>query len=263
MDVFGFRHDLITDYKEYVNSFLQIQDTQINEYVSRKLQQGSLWPEPLIQLNPSFESGEWVDELVDQNVLHPECRRIFRKKSDAQDKGKPLHLHLHQAQAIKTAQSNDSYVLTTGTGSGKSLAYIIPIVDSIVRQGSGKGIKAIIVYPMNALANSQFGELEKFIQWGYSKNNYPVKFAKYTGQESDETRREIIKNPPDILLTNYVMLELILTRLDERKLIEAASGLNYLVLDTGCTHIADGKVRMFRFWCGGFERLLQLITYSV
>ena len=52
---------------------------------------------------------------------------------------------------------------STGTGSGKSLAYIIPIVDQLLRQGSGRGIQAIIVYPMNALANSQYGELEKFL----------------------------------------------------------------------------------------------------
>jgi ATP-dependent helicase YprA (DUF1998 family) len=54
-----------------------------------------------------------------------------------------------------SGQVEDPYVLSTGTGSGKSLAYIVPIVDHILRQGLGQGIKAIIVYPMNALANSQ------------------------------------------------------------------------------------------------------------
>lgn len=57
-------------------------------------------------------------------------------------------------------------MLTTGTGSGKSLAYIVPIVDHVLRNGSGKGIQAIVVYPMNALANSQAGELEKFLSFG-------------------------------------------------------------------------------------------------
>ncbi len=60
-------------------------------------------------------------------------------------------------------------MLTTGTGSGKSLAYIIPIVDFVLRQGSGKGIRAIVVYPMNALANSQANELEKFLCRGYPR----------------------------------------------------------------------------------------------
>lgn len=119
------------------------------------------------------------------------------------------------------------YVLTTGTGSGKSLSYIVPIVDYILKNGSGNGIKAIIVYPMNALANSQELELDKFLQSG----RYPVTFRRYTGQEKDAARQEIINNPPDILLTNYVMLELVLTRPYERKLVQAAANLQFLVFD--------------------------------
>jgi ATP-dependent helicase YprA (DUF1998 family) len=65
---------------------------------------------------------------------------------------------------------------------------------------------------MNALANSQFGELEKFLKLGYADGQGPVTFERYTGQEDEETRTRIIATPPDILLTNYVMLELILTR---------------------------------------------------
>jgi ATP-dependent helicase YprA (DUF1998 family)/very-short-patch-repair endonuclease len=122
-------------------------------------------------------------------------------------------------------------VLTTGTASGKSLAYIVPIVNQILRRGSGLGIQALIIYPMNALANSQFGELKKFLYYGYPEGRPPVKFAQYTGQEKDEQRKAIIANPPDILITNYVMAELILTRPDERQLVEAARGLRFLVMD--------------------------------
>jgi ATP-dependent helicase YprA (DUF1998 family) len=82
---------------------------------------------------------------------------------------------------------------------------------------------------MNALANSQEGELRKFLEEDFE--HPPVTFAKYTGQESEEHRKEIMANPPDILLTNYVMLELILTRVHEQKLIERAEGLRFLVLD--------------------------------
>lgn len=135
-------------------------------------------------------------------------------------------------RAIEAARSGDPYVLSTGTGSGKSLAYIVPIVDRILRQGPGQGIKAIIVYPMNALANSQFEELSKFIKRGYPDERGPVRFKRYTGQESDEEREAIIADPPDILLTNYVMLELILTRSIETKgIVPKARGLQFLVLD--------------------------------
>jgi ATP-dependent helicase YprA (DUF1998 family) len=84
---------------------------------------------------------------------------------------------------------------------------------------------------MNALANSQEGELEKFLCRGYPNDQSPVTFARYTGQESNERKQEIIANPPDILLTNYVMLELLLTRPDEKPLVQAGKGLRFLVLD--------------------------------
>jgi len=104
-------------------------------------------------------------------------------------------------------------------------------VDHVLRRGPGKGIQAIVVYPMNALANSQHGELTKFLNDGYSDRKGPVTFARYTGQESDEERQRIMANPPDILLTNYVMLELILTRSQERPLVQQAQNLGFLVFD--------------------------------
>src|SRR5947209_7634117 len=231
MNIFEFRNRLIGDYASYIQSFIQIRDPHINDYVQQKLLEGVLWPEPLIQLNPLFARGESIDELVAQGILHRECARIFRKDKTADDeKGRPLRLHQHQAEAIRAARGGQSYVLTTGTGSGKSLAYIIPIVDYVLRNGPGHGLQAIVVYPMNALANSQMKELEKFLRVGYPNNKGPVTFERYTGQESDEDRQRIIANPPDILLTNYVMLELILTRATERRML-ASKMLQFLVLD--------------------------------
>ena len=85
---------------------------------------------------------------------------------------------------------------------------------------------------MNALANSQLWELEKYLRNGYGPDNEPVTFARYTGQESQADRDRIRANPPDILLTNYVMLELMLTRPDDRRsLIRMARGLEFLVFD--------------------------------
>ncbi len=232
MNVFDLRQRLIEDYAEYTRSFLDIADPRIRGLVDQHLADGLLWPHPLIQLNPAFEPGGTIDRLVEQGALHAECRRIFRRdKREADPVGRELHLHRHQTEAIGVAATGRPYVLTTGTGSGKSLAYIVPIVDHVLRRGAGQGIQAIVVYPMNALANSQHGELTKFLGLGYPAGHEPVRFARYTGQEDDAARRKIIENPPDILLTNYVMLELILTRTDERQLVERARGLRFLVLD--------------------------------
>lgn len=231
MDIFELRDKIVRgDYAKYTSSFIEIADDRIHKEVEEKFSAGLLWPEPLLQLNPSFASGGTIDDLVAKNILHPLCGGIFRlDKSSADPTGKPMHLYLHQSEAIKAAQSDDNYVLTTGTGSGKSISYIVPIVDYVLKNSTGKSIQAIIVYPMNALANSQELELEKFLQ--SETNKFPVTFRRYTGQENDATRQEIIANPPDILLTNYVMLELILTRPHEKKLVEAARGLKFLVFD--------------------------------
>lgn len=231
MDVFKLHRSLIGDYASYIRSFINIEDERMRGYVESSMEEGLLWPEPLIQLNPSFEPTETIDELVDLGTLHPVCKYIFKKDKDKGLPGKPIRLHKHQSDAIALAEKNHNYVLTTGTGSGKSLTYFIPIINHVLREGPGKGVKAIIVYPMNALVNSQYEALEKFLNFGYPGGTAPVRFERYTGQESSEKKNEIIQNPPDIIITNYVMLELILTRRDDKNLVEQAGGLRFLVLD--------------------------------
>lgn len=231
MDVFKLQKDLIHSYSNYVQSFINIADPRIKEIVDSELSEGLLWPDPLVQLNPSFEAGKTIDELVTEGILHKECANIFRKKKNAAGGDRRITLHRHQEEAIRVAARDRNYVLTTGTGSGKSLAYIVPIVDRVLKKGRGSGATAIVVYPMNALVNSQQKELEKFLNEGYPDSKGPVSFASYTGQESDAIKNEIVSKPPDILLTNYVMLELMLTRPRERPLVDAAKGLRFLVFD--------------------------------
>jgi ATP-dependent helicase YprA (DUF1998 family) len=234
MNVFEMRDRLVQNYDSFIRSFVEISDPRLKEKVEESLSSGLLWPSPLIQLNPSFEPGGMIDDLVAKGVLHRTCSEVFRagKKENDPFPGHPMRLHLHQDQAIRTARTGANYVLTTGTGSGKSLSYILPIVDHVLRNGSGRGIQAIVVYPMNALANSQLGELAKFLErTPFSKDRPPVRVRRYTGQEKREERDEIRDNPPDVILTNYVMLELILTRIGEKRLVEAAKGLKFLVLD--------------------------------
>ncbi|MBU0966247.1 MAG: DEAD/DEAH box helicase [Proteobacteria bacterium] len=260
MNVFDLRNRLVEDYSSYTKSFIKIADARIAEKVNLELSAGAFWPEPLLQLNPTFLPGGTIDELVSQGMLHPECSKIFRiDKSDVDLNGKPLLLHTHQRDAIIKSKEGKSYVLTSGTGSGKSLTYIVPIVDHVLRNGSGRGIQAIVVYPMNALANSQDEELSKFLKKGYPEGKSPVRFARYTGQEKGAEREEIRSNPPDILLTNYMMLELLLTRREDRELVRAAQGLSFLVFDE--LHTYRGRqgadvallIRRCRFAFGGHD----------
>ncbi|BCI91222.1 hypothetical protein NIIDMKKI_64280 [Mycobacterium kansasii] len=163
MDAFGVLDEVLNDYESFVKGFLDIKDEQIRAKVEGEIDDGLLWPEPWLALNPAFEPGGSVGELVERGVLHPQAQEIFRIKADDDAIGREVTFHRHQSDAFEIANRGESYVLTTGTGSGKSMSYIVPIVDRVLREGSGKGVRAIVVYPMNALANSQRSELEKFL----------------------------------------------------------------------------------------------------
>ncbi len=128
MNVFELRDRLVADYASYTRSFIKIVDPRISAKVDSELTAGAFWPEPLLQLNPTFLPGGTIDELVASGKLHAECAKIFRiDKSETDHTGKQLLLHAHQREAILKAKEGKSYVLTSGTGSGKSLTYIVPI----------------------------------------------------------------------------------------------------------------------------------------
>lgn len=228
LDVFSLRDSIIDEYKRFATSFTKIYAEDIHRQVEAIYAQQRYWPEPLIQINPSYKRTTDVAALVKTGVIEPGCEDIFK------DNEKPLSLYKHQEQAIALAAQGESFIVTTGTGSGKSLCFFIPIVSYVLaarRQGVAPRTHAIIVYPMNALANSQIEELSKFV--GNVNGEPPVRFARYTGQEDEDERRRIADNPPDILLTNFMMLELLMTRQKEedRRVIGNCAGLRFLVLD--------------------------------
>ncbi|QOJ08058.1 DEAD/DEAH box helicase [Nitrosomonas sp. H1_AOB3] len=233
-NVFQFRDQLIERYGNFSRSFVRIAASDIQAEVEHQYAQGRYWPEPLVQINPNYQRQGTVQKLVAQGILHAACAEIFQV-GKSEGSPEPLHLYKHQMEALAKGQERQSYVVTTGTGSGKSLSFFIPIIDRILKakQSDGKAhTRAIVIYPMNALANSQLEELDKFLH-GYAPELRPFTVKRYTGQESQAERTAIADNPPDILLTNFMMLEYILTRFDEvdRRVVEHCEGLEFLVLD--------------------------------
>lgn len=224
-NIFEFRDQLIQNYEAFSRSFTKIRAHDISNAVEQACHDDKrYWPEPLIQINPCYKTGKTVLELSQNGKLHQLCGEIFR------DRGKTLTLYKHQEQAIDFAEKGFSYVVTTGTGSGKSLSFFIPIVDRILREKTSSEkprTRAIILYPMNALANSQLEEIKKYL----GQVDSGVTVGRYTGQESERERENLRNNPPDILLTNYMMLELVLMRYSDRSIVENCQGLEFLVLD--------------------------------
>lgn len=230
MKAFEFDHRLINSYARFSRSFSTIRSEDLKSEIGRQYDAGRFWPDALLSLNPRYLEGPTVDDLVASGDLDEATGRIFRFGET------PLRFHRHQAQSIAKARAAQSFVVTTGTGSGKSLCFFVPVVDAIVRarkSGKPRRTSAIIVYPMNALANSQLKGIEDFIsQSGLPEDLKPV-VRRYTGQENQEERQRIADSPPDILLTNFMMAELLLTRQDslDTKVIENATGLDFIVLD--------------------------------
>ncbi len=245
-------------YLQYVYTFQKFTNPNIAGWVEGKIKDGTLlWRDPYIQLTRRFEPGDTFAQMVQAGLLHQETPRYF-----AAGDGNPIRAHQHQSQAIKYILGGEgaNTIVATGTGSGKSFCFGIPIVSECLnlRDRGVKGIKAIIIYPMNALGNSQYADfarrlhgsgLKLALYTGDTLHNPEDALAAYrsaTGRDQlyDSeiiSREEIQEHPPDILMTNYVMLELLLTRFEDRRLFpQRHSGvLRFLVLDE--VHTYTGK----------------------
>ncbi|WP_366180248.1 DEAD/DEAH box helicase [Actinomyces timonensis] len=178
------------------------------------------------------------------------------ERSDALDWDPGLTPYRHQEEAYQRLTTKNDHrpqptLITTGTGSGKTEAFLHPVLDHVLhaRAEGVTGLKALILYPMNALASDQAGRLARLLTSDSSLTG--IRAALYTGDASAAptarvtpssliTDRYVIRdNPPDILLTNYKMLDQLLLHPEDRALWSAsASSLTYLVLDE--FHTYDG-----------------------
>lgn len=228
-NIFDFHKKVLAEYRDFVQSFIHIADDKIREAVEKALHhEDYLWPEPLIQLSPAYKRVSTIDDLVERGLLHPEMGKIFRN-----EKGEPYFLYQHQVSAIEKALENKSFLVTSGTGSGKTFCYFIPIMNTVLSQPSLLKPVAIVVYPMNALANSQLAFLNELasLYKRHTGKEFPINFARYTGETPEEERQKIRRDPPHILLTNYIMLEYIMVRPEDRGLLMGGDSPLYLVFD--------------------------------
>lgn len=246
------------EFSEYINSTFEIRDPEYNRLFKDELakMQDSLYKGPYLCSFLPFEPDKTIPKLINEGVMHPNFLKLGGIKKEENRR-----LYWHQVEAIRRIESGRSAVITTGTGSGKTECFLYPILDSIIKEiASGgeneSGIRAIFLFPMNALINDQIDRIRELLE------NYPeIKFGFFTGEtpESNEkdavkkffdmygksissneliTREQMRDNPPHILFTNYSMLEYLLIRPQDSKLISADSmkHWNFFVLDEAHTY---------------------------
>lgn len=228
MDIINLYEKLKSSYKEYIESFVSIKDNRIKDTVEQAIYDESLWPDALIQFNPNFAKGIGVNDMIASGLPINKDLTLFFNTS----------FYKHQQEAITLGCQDKEFIVTSGTGSGKSRTFMATIFNHILKRQEDCKDKtlAIIVYPMNALINSQWQELDKYRSEYLEKSGRkecPFTFGKYTGQEKEDDRIKMQQNPPNIILTNYMMLELLMTRAGNEENLRKCflENLHYLVFD--------------------------------
>jgi len=128
MDVFDLRQQIVQDYANFARSFTRVRADDLKRQIDEIYAKDQFWPEPLLQITPYYERGASLDELAASGEVTSTTASIFRVSDEPE---LPLQLHTHQVQALAAAKQGRSYVVTTGTGSGKSLCFFVPGATSM------------------------------------------------------------------------------------------------------------------------------------
>jgi hypothetical protein len=217
---------------------------------------GGIVKGPYLEANPPYQTGKTIRELVDEKVLSQEFLKLG---SNSFPLDRPVYKH--QEEAIRKVGEGRNILVATGTGSGKTESFLIPIIDHLMKQkekGSlNSGVRALLLYPMNALANDQVKRIREIL------TSYPdITFGRYTGEtlETDEralkvylqregklppkneliSREQMREAPPHILLTNYAMLEYLLLRPEDHEIFNGASSNSWKFVVADEAHTYDG-----------------------
>jgi len=264
----SFTQEVNKQFIRYQLTAFPLSDPDLSDQAKNMLSQSILKDSPLfkgpyLSLARTFAEGEELKTLANHNKIHPAIEGIIKFP----------RLFLHQQRALEAVQDDKHCLITTGTGSGKTEAFLIPILDYCFKlrdSNAHEGIVAIILYPMNALATDQLIRLRTLlagtgVTFGMYVGSTPQtrddlvdtvqmqkdegvdKFSLYYERYKDHkgitiapweerlTREEIAQSPPRILLTNVNQLEFLLTRgKDIQMFLEAP--LRFIVLDEAHTY---------------------------
>lgn len=239
---------IVEDYRRYILTIFKTDIASINEQLAKLVSPEAISNGPFLSIAPNYLRGNSLKSLV------PEKASPGFLKMPNSSLNPEFTLYKHQEDAFETVAVKDhNLVLSTGTGSGKTFSFLLPVLNYLLSEKEkgtlNDGVRAMIVYPMNALANDQMDVLRGLLK------GTGITFGSFTGEteESDRKAREIYENqygkcpdsnelisrevmnrrPPNILITNYAMLERLLI-LPSHKELFGTPGKNhwkYIILD--------------------------------
>jgi len=215
---------VLGEYKSYLSTEFQARDRQLRASLESALAEaGFLAQEPFFQAHRPFKSGRrWRDLGIDAALA-----RVMEQRSGSET----AYLHQSEAIAYLIGPSAGPLVVTTGTGSGKTECFLLPVIQNAIEDSvrfRRDGLTALLVYPMNALANDQEERIRQFLE---VSGHTHVNVARYDRSTTQDERRQLRDHPPHILLTNYMMLEYLLVRPADRDAIFANHRCRFVVLD--------------------------------
>jgi len=258
VDVIATAGQLSLTYRRYLRSLLPVRDPVLARALRDAIDSSPMLTKgPVLEATPPYQTGSSLRDLIAEGVLPGGFARLG---GPALPLNRPLYAH--QEQAIRKAAAGRNLVVATGTGSGKTESFLLPVLSELVREREAgtlcPGVRALLLYPMNALANDQVRRLRQVLA-----NAPDITFGRYTGETPERpaegaslfdalnpgetrldnellSRAEMRDTPPHLLLTNYAMLEYLLLRPADMDLFEGAHGghWRFVVLDEA--HVYDG-----------------------
>lgn len=241
------------NFRKYIASTYDLESDIYREQFKQELKETELLKGPYISKSLEFQTTKSINDLIEEGILHKD----FRLLGDMHLNRK---LRSHQEKAIRLIHKGHNLIVTTGTGSGKTESFLYPVINEILQEKTinEPGIRAIFLFPMNALVNDQFDRVRKIL------NKYPnIKYGYFTGNTKNKDgdidgtkeyikittgndvgenelldREQIRKNPPHILFTNYSMLEYILLRPKDDSLLsdQNVDKWKFIILDEAHTY---------------------------